>query len=971
MLNSVPRGAEPFVLLEQSNLNPNHDIIYVCDTNQNAFNIYRALLAFNLHTIDVMYFPGWDSLFYDRVSPSLAVMMGRIQVLTQLSMFTRQKPRIVVTTLKGFTQKTIASSILKQSITVLYPKNTVEFNTLIDGLQQKGYQRVDMVQDVGDYCIRGGIIDLFSPFHHSPIRIDMFGDEIESIKHMDLITQKSNDSVDSCVICPVNEIFLNKETILNFRTHYRSFVHNSGQDPLYKTISEGRFYPGMEQWLPYFYNNQTECLDDYLITPKIFMDEKVNSNDFYGPLHAAHELRPTLLPPPALFKTQIEIDDFKPIIVSPFQSENNNWGGSTIIPPLGLECLQRTLAQNKCVTITCASDSSLERVSQFIKDHGINDPIHIIQSHHDINPNQKSIYLWVFPTDNSFVHPTLGIFECEKDLTGRIGSSRSKSNHPKFFKDDSPLNPGDYVVHMDHGVGRYQGLVSLTVGSISHECVLLFYSNDDKLFVPVENLDCVSKYCSADGHAELDKLGGHGWQSKKERAQKKIFEIAHSLINTAAERALKKGIVFNSLSEEYQQFCAGFGYVETDDQEQAIVDILNNLQSGMLMDRLICGDVGFGKTEVAMRAAFCAIASGYQVAVLTPTTLLARQHTIQFQNRFQKMPYQIGHLSRLTKTSQKKILLENLHVGTVDIVIGTHSLLSDHVQFHNLGLIIVDEEQHFGVKQKEKLKALKNDVHVLTLSATPIPRTLQMALTGIRDLSLIQTPPINRLPIKTAITPVEKDVIIQAVNREYNRGGQIFYVCPRIEHLEELQKKLAAWFPNLKIAVAHGRLTTTELEDVISDFYDHHYDILLSTHIIESGIDIPNANTMIIHRSDLFGLSQLYQLRGRIGRSKLQAYCYLTYEGMLQKEAERRLTLLQTLDYLGAGFTLASHDLDMRGSGNLVGSEQAGHIKEIGSELYHHLLNEAIAQIKLGNNSFEPLQSSWTPQINTGVSSLI
>ena len=535
----------------------------------------------------------------------------------------------------------------------------------------------------------------------------------------------------------------------------------------------------------------------------------------------------------------------------------------------------------------------------------------------------------------------------------------------------SALNTGDLVVHVDHGIARYDGLHTLDVSGAAHDCLQLTYSGGDKLFLPVENIELISRYGAEGAESAMDKLGSASWQTRKAKAKKRIFEMAEGLIQTAAARALKTVETADGADGIYEEFAARFPYEETDDQLNAIEDVMGDLTSGRAMDRLICGDVGFGKTEVALRAAFVSAMSGQQVAVIAPTTLLARQHFKTFSDRFRGWPLKVRHLSRLVSSKDANETREGMKSGEVDVVVGTHALLAKSVGFRSLGLLVIDEEQRFGVKHKERLKELKSDVHVLTLSATPIPRTLQLALTGIRDLSIIATPPVDRLSVRTYVTEFDKVTIREALLREKYRGGQAFFVAPRIKDMERLERFLRDHVPEVKFIAAHGQMGPTELEDIMNAFYEGEYDVLLSTTIVESGLDIPSANTLIIHRADMFGLAQLYQLRGRVGRSKLRAYAYLTtpQDMVLSETAEKRLRIMQSLDSLGAGFTLASHDLDMRGGGNLLGDQQSGHIKEVGAELYQSMLEDAVKALQAGET--ESIDEEWSPQINLGAAVLI
>ncbi|TXL81772.1 transcription-repair coupling factor [Vineibacter terrae] len=626
------------------------------------------------------------------------------------------------------------------------------------------------------------------------------------------------------------------------------------------------------------------------------------------------------------------------------------------------------------VMVAGFTDGSVERLRTLLRDHGVAAPT--------LAPDYRTaqvlppgaVGMIVLPIESGFVLGDLEIIGEEDILGDRLVRPKPKRRpSERFIAEASALAEGDLVVHREHGIGRYEGLVTIEVGGARHDCLRLVYEGGDKLFVPVENIDVLSRYGSADGPVLLDRLGGAGWQARSARMKQRIRDMAEKLIKIAAERALKQGDLMAPPDGMFEEFCARFPYDETDDQLSAISDVLEDLASGKPMDRLVCGDVGFGKTEVALRAAFVAAMTGKQVAVVVPTTLLARQHHRTFVERFAGLPVRIGRLSRLVPAKEAAETKKALKAGTVDIVVGTHALLGKSIEFSDLGLLIVDEEQHFGVSHKERLKELRADVHVLTLTATPIPRTLQLALTGVRDMSLIATPPVDRLAVRTFVTEVDPVSIREALLREQYRGGQSFYVCPRIEDLDGVAASLRELVPEIRLTMAHGRLAPTALEDTMQAFVDGKYDLLLSTNIVESGLDIRNANTLVIHRADMFGLSQLYQLRGRVGRAKVRAYCYLTVPPgkALNETAAKRLEVMQTLDTLGAGFQLASHDLDIRGAGNLLGDEQSGHIREVGIELYQQLLEEAVEAARGQAREAARHAADWSPQINLGLPVLI
>ena len=586
---------------------------------------------------------------------------------------------------------------------------------------------------------------------------------------------------------------------------------------------------------------------------------------------------------------------------------------------------------------------------------------------------KRGLHLVVWALEHGFETPNLTVIS-EQDVLGDrlIRSTKKRKRAANFLTETQSLSPGDLIVHMDHGIGRYQGMEVITAAGAAHECLLLEYAEQTKLYMPVENIELLSKY----GHDEgfLDRLGGGAWQAKKSRLKERIREMAEKLIRVAAERALRRAPVMDPPEGMWDAFSARFPYSETDDQLSAIGDVVDDLTSGSPMDRLVCGDVGFGKTEVAMRAAFVAAMSGAQVAIVAPTTLLARQHYKSFAERFRGFPIEVRQLSRFVSKKDADATRDGMSRGTIDIVIGTHALLAKNIRFKNLGLLVIDEEQHFGVTHKERLKQMRSDIHVLTLTATPIPRTLQLSLTGVRDLSIIGTPPVDRLAIRTYVSEFDKITIREGLLREHYRGGQSFYVVPRISDIGEIEDFLKEHVPEVSYIVANGQMAAGELDDRMNAFYDGKYDVLLATTIVESGLDIPTANTMVVHRADMFGLAQLYQIRGRVGRSKTRAYAYLTTKprAKLTAMAEKRLRVLGSLDTLGAGFTLASQDLDIRGAGNLLGEEQSGQMRDVGFELYQSMLEEAIAKIKSGQlEGLSDDDDQWAPQIKLGVPVLI
>ena len=959
-----------------------------------------ALLAELCHfiapDIETLILPAWDTLPYDRISPAAAIQSQRLAVLSRLARRSDSKPYILLTTLNAASQKLIPKEVLLRAAFSIRPSVKLDHAALTKFLADYGYRRATKVMEAGEFAIRGSLIDIFPAGGDEGVRIDLFDDEVESLKSFDPLTQLSAATVPSLDLLPVSEVVLNAESIGRFRQNYLSmFGAVTKQDPLYESISAGRTSPGMEHWLPLYYESLDTLADytrtaifsmDYRVPPlhderseaiaDYFQARKMYQQKDAAPYHA--------VPAEQLFLNHAQLlERFHGRVhctVTPFTSD----GGMVMKLPSSPQLFTRRHAegataadtaadyiahQKKPVVIAANSAGSADRIQKLL-----HLPMTVVESLKDALKSPPAIT--VLPIEQGYETPDY-ILLTEQDMFGEriIRTAKKKKKSEAFLAEAASFAEGEAIVHREHGIGRYEGLIAVEVNGTKHDCLKLIYDGGDKLFLPVENIDLVSRFGSSDEMPGLDKLGGVAWQKRKSALKKRLKMAAEALLKVAAERAAKIAPIFNPEPGLYDEFVARFPYTETDDQLQSIEDVRVDLASGHAMDRLICGDVGFGKTEVAMRAAFIAAASGAQVAVIAPTTLLARQHYHNFLERFKGLPYTIRMLSRLTSSKDAATTKTELPEGKVDIVIGTHALLAAGVQFKNLGLLIVDEEQHFGVAQKEKLKSLKSDIHVLTLSATPIPRTLQMALSGVRELSLITTPPIDRLAVRTYVMPYDPVIIREALLREYHRGGKSFYVTPRVKYMAELESKIRELVPEIKIAVAHGQMAAMQLDKIMNEFYDGKYDLLLSTAIIESGIDIPTANTMIIDRGQLFGLSQLYQLRGRVGRSKTRAYAYFTlpHNKLLSRNAERRLEVMQQLDSLGAGFQLASHDMDIRGFGNLLGEEQSGHIKEVGIELYQSMLEEAIADLKRRKspNDAEITLEDWSPQINLGTSVFI
>ena len=965
----------------------------------------RAALEFFDPGMPVMLFPGWDCLPYDRVSPHADIAAARMATLAGLVQGLAG-PFVLLTTLNAVTQRVPARDVLKDAAFVARVNHRIDEPALRQFLVRMGFTQAPTVLEPGDYAIRGGIIDIYPPGEGGPVRLDLFGDVLDGARRFDPMTQRTTEKLDVVELAPVSEVILDEAAITRFRQNYRIEFGAAGtDDPLYEAVSAGRKHQGIEHWLPFFHE-RLETLFDYLPGASVCLDDQSTPIrlarwdsivDQYGTRQHALSQKTRLdsvykpAPPGLLY-----LDDkaweaalgarrvlqFNPLPqpVGPGVIDAGGRIGRNFSPERQQESVSlfgavadHVRARGKAgpVLLAAYSEGAAERLQHLLEDHDIAGARHVARFA-DLGDNRRPA-LTVWPLESGFETSDLTVI-AEQDILGDrlIRRAVKRKRAENFLTEAQSLSPGDLIVHVDHGIGRYNGLEVIEALGAAHECVALEYAGGDRLYLPVENIELLSRY----GHEAglLDRLGGGAWQAKKARLKERIREIADRLIRVAAERMLRHAPIMEPPDGMWDAFSARFPYQETDDQLAAIGDVLGDLASGAPMDRLVCGDVGFGKTEVAMRAAFVAAMSGMQVAVVAPTTLLARQHYKSFAERFRGFPIEVRQLSRFVSAKDAETTRKRINDGTVDIVIGTHALLAKSVRFKNLGLLVIDEEQHFGVSHKERLKAMRTDVHVLTLTATPIPRTLQLSLTGVRDLSIIGTPPVDRLAIRTYVSEFDAVTIREALLREHYRGGQSFYVVPRISDLPEIEAFLREQVPEVSVIVAHGQMAAGQLDDRMNAFYDGKYDVLLATTIVESGLDIPTANTMVIHRADMFGLAQLYQIRGRVGRSKARAYAYLTTKprAKLTTTAEKRLRVLGSLDSLGAGFTLASQDLDIRGAGNLLGEEQSGQINEVGYELYQSMLEEAIAKIKSGElEGVQEIDGQWAPQINLGVPVLI
>lgn len=1001
-ISGAPEGADGQLVAGIAARHRTTTLVIARDESR-AFHLAN-MARFFAPRLECLVLPGWDSLPYDRISPSPQVAAQRCGVLARLAGGPSRGPLLVIAAAGGVVQRIPPRDVLAQGAFAAQAGGQIAPETLRLYLEANGYSRASTVREPGEYAFRGGICDLFAPGSADPVRLDFFGDTLETIKSFDAETQRSKDKRPGIVLAPVSEVLFTDDSVSQFRRQYAArFGPPPSTDAIYEAARSRIRRQGIEQYLPFFYEH-LETLFDYVGPDALILSEALAQNAMLERLamvrdhHAARlasggQNNVRILAPEQLFLGEDELQglldqrktkkfgsfdepqavDFEAKPCRNFAAERNETDGHLFEAVCHVLRAQR---QKGKITILAAwSEGSAERLGSVLGDYGMTDLVRVDQFHQCLELPRDKIGLVILPLDQGYETSELFVLS-ETDILGeRLARPRRKRRATNLISELAALNHGDFVVHIDHGIARYEGLKTLDIQDAPHDCLELTYAGGDKLYLPVENIDLVTRFGGDSTDAQLDKMGGVGWQNRKARAKKKLLEMAEALIEIAARRALKDGEVIEAPAGTFEEFCARFPYMETEDQAAAIEDVIGDMASGRPMDRLICGDVGFGKTEVALRAAFVAAMSGRQVAVVAPTTLLARQHYRIFSERFAGWPIRVRRLSRLVTAKEAAETRAALKEGTIEIVVGTHAILGKDVGFKDLGLLVVDEEQHFGVKHKERLKELRAEVHILTLSATPIPRTLQSALNGIRDLSIIATPPVDRLAVRTYVAEMDMVTVREALLRELYRGGQSFFVAPRIADLADIEALLKTHVPEVKYVVAHGQMPPTQLEDIMSAFYDGNFDVLLSTTIVESGLDIPRANTLMVHRADMFGLAQLYQLRGRVGRSKQRAYAYLlTPAGQnLSAGAEKRLKVLQSLDSLGAGFQLASHDLDLRGGGNLLGDEQSGHIKEVGAELYQQMLEEAVASLRHSEASTaQKLQSrDWSPQINMGVAVLI
>lgn len=995
-------GSAPAYILNLLAATAGQTFLVIAPDTDSAEEIHRELQFYSTAQQQLLFFPPWEADPFEHQSPHPNVVGERLGTLLRLL---DNKPAIVVTTVAAVMQKIVPQKVLSAGSEYLIAGDEVDREGLVRKLANLGYSHVPLVEDRATYSVRGGIVDIFPPDIAAPVRIEFFGDFIESIRNFDPLTQRSLDSREDLVLMPSREIILSEPVLKTFSIRLKERCDELGlpvarRRELLEQMQQGIYPPGIEYLQPLFHQD-LETLFDYLGqgAVKVILDPfavEAAVTEFATEIEAGldkAEKRDDITPErddlflrnddlerrlktgcrltiPSLI---LEGDASK---VFTFSSQTNSdlrvevTSEGELLRPL-IDKLRSWVSAGDRVVITCHNRGQAQRIHDLLIPYGV--PI-TISSGHFSDPLHDAKRVEVILGDLSRGFRMEGaslVIIAEEEIFGKRAKRRSVTELRKkqILTSLAELKPGDLMVHIDHGVGIYRGLQHLKLAASEGDFVLLEYAGQDKLYLPVDRLNLVQRYVGAEGvEPKVDRLGGSTWEKAKARAREAIEEMAEELLKIYAERQVQKGHAFTPPDEIYREFEASFAFEETPDQLSAIEDVIRDMESDKPMDRLVCGDVGYGKTEVAMRGAFKSVMDGKQVAVLVPTTILAQQHMETFRERLKAYPVKVEMLSRFRSPKEQKVILEQVKKGDIDIIIGTHRLLQADVAFKDLGLLIIDEEQRFGVVHKEKLKKYRAVVDIMTLTATPIPRTLYMSLMGIRDLSIIDTPPVDRLSIKTYVSRFTDDVIREGIMRELQRGGQVFFVHNRVQTIGGMAEHLQKVVPEAKIAVAHGQMDEKELEQVMLDFMHGKYNLLLCTTIIESGLDIPSANTLIVNRADTFGLSQLYQLRGRVGRSKQRAHAYFLIpgEGAITADARERLRILQELTELGAGFRIATHDLEIRGAGDLLGGRQSGQIAAVGFELYTELMEEAIRRLK-----GEELVERVEPEINLGIPAFI
>jgi transcription-repair coupling factor (superfamily II helicase) len=987
--------SEQALVIANQSKNASGLIVVMTANAQDANRLIEELRFFTQNQQILLSFPEWETLPYDRFSPHQDIVSERLRTLYQLP---ETKQGILVLPVATLIQRVVPHSYLQKFTFLLSKGDHLDSETFAQKLESGGYQRVSQVMDHGEFAVRGSIIDLYPMGSRQPFRLDLFDDEIDSIRCFDPQTQRSSEEIERIQLLPAKEYDFTAEGINLFRQKFKlAFGDEARHCQLYQTVSEARAIGGLEYYLPLFHPELTS-LFEYLPSNTVFFDfEQLESHldqvlhDFAEryqigqhnpdfPLLKPHEL---VLDKPEFMST---LKGFHRVSLQREKTPKTQVVFDTRpLPDLHVQ----TDSEYPLARLNAFCDQYAGRVIYSAETTGRRETLLSLLGKHKQHPelvsswqealNTQARYsIVVSPLEESIHTPQLSIIS-EAQIFGQtvVQKRRRKRKHSDFdsaIKNLLELEIGSPIVHIDHGVGRYQGLETLEIQGDKREFLMIEYAEEAKLYVPVTSLHLISRYTGATADtAPLHKLGSDKWDKAKRKAAEKVYDVAAELLDIYAQREARPGYAFQTPEEAYQRFAASFPFEETPDQQSAIDAVIQDMHASRPMDRLVCGDVGFGKTEVAMRAAFIAAYDGKQVAVLVPTTLLAQQHLENFRNRFADWPVRIEVLSRFQTPKEQKQVLADLAEGKVDIIIGTHKLIQKDVKYANIGLIIIDEEHRFGVRQKEQLKKLRAEVDVLTMTATPIPRTLNMAMNDLRDLSIIATAPAKRLAVQTFVQEWNEDTVREACLREIRRGGQVYVLFNNVDKIEQMVEQMQALVPEAKVDFAHGQMNERELETVMENFYHRRFNILVCTTIIETGIDIPTANTILIHRADKFGLAQLHQLRGRVGRSHHRAYAYLFTAGkaLLTGDAEKRLAAIAKHDTLGAGFLLASHDLEIRGAGELLGDGQSGQIQEIGFGLYSELLDRAVKALKSGKQPELNVSLHMGSEVDLGVAALI
>ena len=972
---NLPGSSSALVLANAAKQHDSLTLVIASDT-ESARRLESELSFYSGQDFPILHLPDWETLPYDNFSPHQDIISERLQTLYQLP---QTQQGILVVPISTLMHRLTPASFLQANSLMVKPGQTFVINDMRRQFENAGYHCVDTVYEHGEFAIRGSLVDIFPMGCTTPFRIDLFDDEVETLRTFDPETQRSIDQVDAIELLPAKEYPLDKAGIAHFRQswHERFDVDHKACS-IYQDISAGISPAGIEYYLPLFFDVCSTLFDYLPQTSQVFLQDNLNqaTEQFWRELSTRFESRQGDLQRPILNPTEM------------FLSAGEIFGYINTYPRTTLSSASLDVgagrtnfacAQQPTITINSRAENPLALLENYLSEThqrvlfcaesaGRRESVLELLRRIDVTPievaswqefvdSTETIAITVAPLDKGVSLPQNNItLITESELLGeRIQQRRRRKQQQDqgemVIRNLTELRINAPVVHIDHGVGRYRGMETIEIDGQTNEFLTLEYASDAKLYVPVASLDLISRYSGADdGLAPLHRLGSEQWQKAKRKAAEQVRDTAAELLDIYARRAARQGHAFEDPKEAYQRFSAGFPFEETADQYTAIEAVHSDMISKQPMDRLVCGDVGFGKTEVAMRAAFIAAHSGKQVAILVPTTLLAQQHYENFRDRFADWPIQIDVISRFRSGKDIDGVQDKLADGKIDIIIGTHKLLQSNLNYKNLGLLIIDEEHRFGVQQKEKLKSLRSEVDILTLTATPIPRTLNMAMSGIRDLSIIATPPAKRLSVKTFVRESEDAMIKEAVLREILRGGQVYYLHNEVKSIEKTARDLEALVPEARVAIGHGQMRERQLEQVMSDFYHKRFNVLVCTTIIETGIDIPNANTIVIDRADKFGLAQLHQLRGRVGRSHHQAYAYLLTPGKkaMSGDAQKRLDAIAQTTDLGAGFTLATHDMEIRGAGELLGDEQSGQMQAVGFTLYMEMLDRAVKAIKEG-----------------------